>query len=293
MKRLLLFSTLFLFACIIFSNCSKKDAYRNEEISYSSKDLILRLKLFNNTIIKSKSQNKQSCSGFWGCVWHGVCVAGADLIGAGAGAYGAQQIAVVAGATTGGTGYVVATGVGAVLGGCAGSAAAARTVDPNFHPKNVFVNTSVLSLPENYSQYSTVGISHNNVINTYYLGDYSIEDYMKQLDETTFEIVNNPKQIELRNNISEMSTNYVNNDFNYSDLTNSLLLKSFITENMKSVLDLFMEAYTNVDKIEQINDIIHYYITTVDKSDLKDDEKIALMCSFSVAFHSPYNYLNN
>lgn len=275
--------------------CQKEEL---SEAPSASRDLLLKLQDFNELYkLNNMGQNDIiSTKGFWSTIGDALVVSGADLLGAAAGAVAVKEIAIVAGLATGGTGAAVVMGTGAVIAGGGASVAAYRGLKSASMSHNIstlyFGNLSI-KYPVKYEILADCGYNHNKEVFSI-LNGTSSDSYIKS---STFE--SNGQSIfessEWQSVIQKIE--YFVDEYklskNTTKLIESLKKKSLITDEISLVLNIFFDIYTLVEQNAHVEDIINFYIESIATADcLNETEKVALICSFSVASESIFLWLN-
>lgn len=297
---------LFFTVSTIVTSCSSEESTELIENQLNS-EFLTKLNNFNSEYqpkigTHTHGISKQSkCSDCWGGFMDFLAVAGADIVGAGAGAAAVKEIAAGVGVATGGTGAAVVVGVAAVVAGAGASVVASNALDDKksskiFNYKN-YVKSLNIEYPEKYNYLSNVGSLHNEQVFNILNSGKSIEKFNCSLAKNSaasdFETISNTQ--EWQNVISELgnSIDSYSSDSNINNLTSSLENKSLISENIKTVLDSFFEIYNQSANNHNIQDIVNFYAQAVsNETTLSETEKEALIASFSVATESPYFWAN-
>lgn len=270
-------------------SCSNEETATTATPKKQSK-LISELAAYNQTA-QSTAFSKRKCSGFWGCLGYVSQVAGADIIGAATGVVGVSQSAAALGVATGGTGAVVVmAGAGVVCGGGA-SYAAARTYDPHYVKDNLEYGTQAIEVPEEFQGLSNVGINHNTVLHNNFFNGESLDSYYNaNFDIKQIELLKSDYMKEVNKEVTAASVDYAKNNFDYKGFTQRMVDQKYFTEDMKSVMGLFLEKYVTCKEDLELEETINYYIQAVSKSGLTTVEKQALIASFMVASESPFYF---
>ncbi|GAA4273527.1 hypothetical protein U6A24_18850 [Aquimarina gracilis] len=306
------------------TSCEKEEV--KDEPSQNSQELLLsKLNSFNknyqqNVIDKQPKQDldlDKGC-GFWCKFGKVVVVAGADIVGAGAGAKAVQGVAAGVGLATGGTGYAVTVGVAATITGAAASIAAADKVNQSIAlAPEEFGETLTISdaqpLPADFLILNDVGTNHNELIANYYknieplklksFNGNSLSTYEALLPQTntlvsaeyleqSSQILESPEFIALNNDIQNSVEKYVDGEFNMDSFIQDLSNKNHINEEMASIFEYFFDIYNNSENVNNVNDIADFYIEAVNSSNLSQSDKEALISAFSVATQSPTFWSN-
>lgn len=282
----------FIFAA--FSISSILISCSEDNLTISNGKLIDELESFNHSFLDSKSPNEGDyiAFGFWDDLKKGIAIAGADLVGAGAGVAAVKEIALVAGVSTGGTGGAIVIIAGGVVGGASGSILASNQLNSteNFGTLQVHQNLDI-NYPEKYMHFSNAGQQHNDMVvemNNNQIGSILIEN--EDLHNGLIDDVNFSPIIEKINNISSQ---YAKRDYQVEFLLNETYSQGLITKAMKDVFSHFFYAYNQITEIEEFKKIIDFYILTVANSnELNETEKEALIISFSVAAESPFFWIH-
>lgn len=291
-----IFRFILIFGFFFIVSCEKNPEDITNVIQHQS-SLTTNLTQFNNKY-KTNFNNDIQLRGFWKTLAGVVAVAGADVIGAGAGIYAGKEIAALAGAATGGTGAAVVAGVCGVLGAAGTSIAAGNQVfgliyNPNsnnsFNPVEYYENLAI-QYPVEFSEFNNIGHNHNKKLFLYsttgllYNNNNEIEQYLNSNSEW-IEVTN-----KLEESILKYESQYENDIYKLID---DLYNDSLISFKMKEVYYLFFNAYqVDLQENDLIN-LINYYITSISSSnELSITEKRALISSFSVASESPFWWLN-
>lgn len=224
-----------------------------------------------------------------------MVVAGADVVAGAGAASGVQSVAAGTGAATGGTGWVVVTVGAGVIGGAGASVATARAIDPKEEKQEEAKSSEVIiELPSEFDGFSQAGIDHNIVVNNT-LNGKSISNYYtyKGISQKYIDILESAEVNEIYSTLETVSVNYANNNFNYQTLTQDCVKFKLFNKNTKDVLDLFLEKYLTCSSYSEIETIVNFYTNEVSKSNLKYEEKSALIVGFMIASESPAQWLRN
>lgn len=263
-----------------------------------NQDFLTTLETFNHDYhskLGTHTTNEKSmrkCSECWGGFTDFLIVAGADIVGAGAGAVAVKEIAAGVGIATGGSGAAVVVGAAAVVSGAGASIAAnSQLNDKNYSKPEMYTKNLNIEYPDELEYLANIGSLHNvQVFNTlsgknnYLFGSKTGNDFTTISKTPEWQGV----MSEIENSINEYS---IHNDINL--LTSSIAKKELITSNTKTVLDIFFGIYNKAQNSHNIQDIVNYYITAINKeSTLSNTEKEALISAFSVASESPYFWEN-
>ena len=302
-----------LITCLMLFSCSSRDI-ENDADENSKVEFLNKLENFNvnyqlNVIDKqekSSSRFKKKC-GWWCKLGNAAVIAGADIVGAGAGAASVQVIAAGVGAATAGTGYAIVTGAAAIISGAGASIAAAdaQTQSDEDHTdegndgklaekssktfgKKMIIENLNIEYPSRFYNLKNIGKLHNEEVNNFYNNKKSKLAKTKGND-----ILDSEEFIKINYEIKNSIKKYVSNDFNIDELTSELLRKKLISENMSLVFDKFFRIYNNSKKGKNIQDIVNFYINSIANTDvLSNSDKAALISSFSVASESPFYWIN-
>lgn len=292
------------------SDDSGKQDIINEEIKSNTNELFVNLNNYNKKLNYDK--DSRTTYGWGDDLLNWVGVAGGDLVGAAAGAGSVQALAVTVGAATEGVGYVVVSGVGAVIGGVGGSRVAYCTVYPDNCSKkknkssssNSFGKSVVFNLPEPYKHIEKLGQLHNNMLENVYMYSDSNETEISWLsknipniDVIDYQKLYNSNEFKkVMGDIEEMSNNYALNNYSIETLLDSCRQKGYITENVSEVLNLYFNGLKRCEKFTDIEEITEYYVGETLDSHLTQIEKEELLSAFSVGVQSIYfwgNFENN
>lgn len=290
-----IFSLFLILAVLLHPGCQKAEI---DETPDASTVLITKLREFNESYSTNNigQDNLKSAQGFWSTVGDALVVSGADLIGAAAGAVAVKELAVAAGVATGGTGAAVVMGAGAVIAGGGASVAAYRelkSANMSNIISGVYSGNLNIVYPDKYKDLANCGYNHNKEVFSILNGDLSYS-YLKSGtlnndDQKIFE------SSEWQSIIEEINSSV--NDYklskNTDELIESLENKSLITNETSLVLNIFFDIYNQIEQSEHVEDIINFYIESISTAQcLSEDEKISLICSFSVASESLFLWLN-
>ena len=275
---------------MILTSCNKNTADTNSSPRRLTKaELYADLKAFN-----AAHGVRPECSGFWSCLGKVAAVAGADITGAAAGIVGVSEAAAALGIATGGTGAIVTMAAGGAISGGGASYAAAKAVYTAVAPNEEKYGNLNLDIPLEFHPLSDVGIKHNNAMYNIFFGGQELNDsyYTGTLgvDRKYLPVVNSEIYQQKVQVASDLGRDYVASGFDYAFLTNRAYETGLITDDMRQILYSFMEAYgTGAD----MENVINHYISVVDRSELTDIERTALISGFIVASESPYVFYNN
>lgn len=146
-------------------------------------------------------------------------------------------------------------------------------------------------MPPKYSYLQNLGITHNEIIQSYYFANQPLSNYYNQLSENNKYFFNSTLYEKCRGNIQNYGVKYAQDGFNFPNYSSNLLKEGYISINVKEVLDLFMQEYIKCRQSSDIESIVNFYIDNVNKSDLLDTDKTALISGFMVASESPFYLL--
>lgn len=257
----------------------------------TSPDLLENLKQFNTTYQANHFSNssESSSKGFWSALGDALIVAGADIVGAGAGVVLVKEAAAVAGLATGGTGAAVVAGTAAVISGGGASVAASRALKSGTSLS--FGNLNI-NYPQDYTHLSNCGINHNiEVYNIMTKGSSYFCNNSNAKSEND-EIFNSEEWNLFMDELLQLIGEYRQNE-NIDDLIVSLKMESKISPKMANVFELFFEIFNQIREDKNVEEIVEFYMNTIATSDYLDStEKEALVASFSVASESIYYWLN-
>ena len=284
----------------ILCSCNKDESTQNFSYESERNNFIEELTSFNTSyarIIDStySALAATSTKGWWDNVVDAVTdalhVAAADIIGGGTAFGFAQEMAIIAGLATGGTGYAVVVSAATALGAAHSSSEQIDKLSAN-PPEKVQMHTGNLNIqyPTKYISLSNTGKLHNEYAVAIYnntLDPIHISDTLtiKLLEDKEFETV--------RLQINDYFRNYDGTLDNLFLIIDNLKRDKFITENMATVYKLFFNIYGKSITLENLEDIINKYIDSIASATfLTEDEKSALISSFSVASESPCLWYN-
>ena len=289
------FFLIMILAILLPLGCHKTEL---DQISDANTELLVKLKEFNESysINNIGNSNLKSAQGFWSKVGDAVVVSGADLIGAAGGALAVKELAVAAGLATGGTGAAVVMGAGAVIAGGGASVTAYRglkSANMSNSISEVYSENLNIIYPAKYKDLAHCGYNHNKEVFSVLHGDSSYS-YLKSGtlnndDQTIFECSEWKSIVEEINS----SVNQYKLSKNTDELIESIESKSLITNETSLVLKIFFDIYNQIEQSEHVEDIINFYIESISTTQcLTEEEKISLVCSFSVASESIFLWLN-
>lgn len=296
MKKLISSLSVVLLSVFFVISCSKEENIEKNQEVLNSK-LLNELSNFNqtNSLNTNNTLSKaRPCKGFWGCLGYVSMVAGADIIGAGAGVTSVSGAAAALGVATGGTGAIVVMSGAGVVCGAGASYAAGRSYDPTYLNQTLNYGQLNIIVPEEFIEFSNVGIDHNKVIHNNFYNNTPIQNYYNSnFDIKQTEILNSSNFINTTQIVKNASVEYVRNNFDYKTFTQKMLNEKYFTINMKGVMDLFLEKYFTCKEDTDFQEVINYYIDVISNSELKKLEKQALIASFMVASESPFYFYND
>lgn len=305
MKKIKLFAVITALLCVstIITNCEKNDS--TLDINKIDNEFINTLESFNinyqekgigqhtTTLYENKDiHGKVACSRCWGGFLDFLTVAGADIVGAGAGAFAVKEVAAGVGIATGGVGGAVVIAGGAAIAGAGASVAANRELNKPANKSNSDYKLHIENLnivyPEDFNYLSNCGKEHNIRV-------YAIKNN-KNVKSKTYsendEIYNSKEWQELMTKIEEKSRIYrESGDIN--ELLSLLKEDSLISDNSSVIFELFFNIYNKSENSHNIEDITNFYIESVaNEPSLSLKDKEALIAAFSVASESPYYWAN-
>lgn len=80
-------------------------------------------------------------------------------------------------------------------------------------------------------------------------------------------------------------------NLDFPSLTFTLVSEKAISQNVKEILDIFMEKYMTCGSPEDIQNIVNFYIEHIAGSSLEDDDKECLIAAIVIASESPFYML--
>ena len=227
-----------------------------------------------------------SASSFAQGIGHWLSVAGADIVGAGAGVLAVKEIAAAAGVATGGTGAaVVFAGAGLLAGGGA-SYQAHDMLKPKTNSTTKSTSSVVFTLPSQYSQYN-IGPLHNELLDNCYFRGVNPQPYLyNHYDKVALDFLyNNGAWPAIYNNINAMAQSYETHK-DFARLLSEHRSKNYISGNMSTFLTTFYGALSAATNLDQALTIVNTHTARIAGSGYSDDEKKALYASMSVAASS-------
>lgn len=292
-----------IFISTLITNCNNDDnSYENNLNS----NFINKLENFNSnyletsigkhktigSIANNNLSGKVACSDCWGGFLDFLTVAGADIVGAGAGAVAVKEIAAGVGIATGGTGAAVVVGGAAVIAGAGASVAASNELTKKQTGLKIsskpFIKSLNINYPIEFMHLAECGKEHNIRVHNLKLNKITQSKTFSENDE----IFNSKEWKEVMDKI-EREVQFYKDKSQINQLLSSFENESLITENMSVVLGLFFDIYNKSENNHNIEDITNFYIHSIaDEETLSYQEKEALISSFSVATESPYYWAN-
>lgn len=290
-----IFRLFLILAVLLPFGCKKTEI---NETPNTNTVLLAKLQEFNESYSTNNigQDNLKSTKGFWSAIGDALVVSGADLIGAAAGAVAVKEVAAIAGLATGGTGALVVIGAGAIIAGGGASVAAFRelkSANMSNGMSKVYSGNLNIIYPDKYKDLANCGYNHNKEVFSILNGDSSYS-YLKSVtlnndDQTIFESSEWQSIIEEINN----SVNEYRVSKNSGELIESLANKSLITKETSLILNIFFEIYNQIGQSKHVEDIINFYIESISTAQcLSEEDKVSLICSFSVASESLFLWLN-
>lgn len=284
-----------MFSVIVQIGCKEE---KNEIEHTETANLFYNLQEFNKQYFRNniKQIKLKSSQKFWSSIADALVVSGADLIGAAAGAVAVKDLAAVAGLATGGTGAAVVISAGAIIAGGGASVTAYRELKSANMPKRfseLYLGNLNIKYPQKYIDYKDCGLNHNKEVYAI-MNDIPDSRHLKsaELNDTTKAGFKSPEWQQMICHIEESVLEY-KVDKNAAELARSFEEKSLISDNMSKVLLLFNDIFEHVKCEKHVEDIINYYMNSVSNAQcLREKEKVALICSFSVASESLILWLN-
>ena len=226
---------------------------------------------------------------YWNCLsdwWEEIAsIAGSDIVGAGTAIWASKEIIAYAGASTGGTGAIIGTGVAGVIGGAGASYAASQQFKSNTQALNLYYN-----IPSNYEELD-IGNYHNRALEEVYFGEKSKINFLNNIYD--------PEVVNIIMNDDNFSVNYnkvvniiQNNHNNINKIINNYYNDNMISDDMNDFYDLFFEAVKNSKSQDDLQQVINFYSEHILNQPYSEIEKRALFSSLSVAASS-FNYWSN
>lgn len=282
----------------ILCSCNKDESTQNFSYEPERNNFIEELTSFNTSyarVIDSTystlaATSTKGWSEFWDKVGDALIVAGADIVGAGAGAASVQGIATAVGVATAGTGYVIVTCAAGAIAGAGASVEAYRLINPSVEEVQSHTGNLSIHYPIEYSALSNTGKIHNK----YAVAVYNNTLDIKNISDTVERKLLQNKEFEaIRLHTINYFSNYNGTLENLIDIIGNLERDKFISKNMADVYKLFFNIYCKSITRDNIEDIINKYIDSIASAAfLTENEKSALISSFSVASESPCLWYN-
>jgi len=267
----------------IFAGCKKeeKDSTTNPKKVQLEQELIL----LNQSI--TLTQVDDSKGPFWDACKKGLKVAGADIVGAGAGLAAGAKIAGVVGLATGGAGAIaVEVGCGVVAGAGASIAAYGSSAGNGSDGNGI-------KYPFEIDIYSC-GYLHNQIVEQHYsekplpLIDILYKANVKDA-EKVIKLYQSKQFQEFMKKLLEDTKKYAT-DF---DMTKFIQKCNYFSENVALVLDCFFQKYFQIEDMIDILKVVETYETFIKQDKLlSKEEKEIIMVSLSVAKYSPFYWLS-
>ncbi|HOF16433.1 MAG TPA: hypothetical protein PLF32_05825 [Bacteroidales bacterium] len=293
MKRKIYLMVLLTLSVIIINNgCTKEKEYDNCNLKNELIELNKKIysKMDQNPEQKSWESIKNKISNAANQIGKACAVAGADLVSAGAGAMAVKEIAIAAGVATGGSGAAVVVSVGAAIAGVGGSYATGKEVYKSTPPSSG--NSSISGA----FVYDESGPIHNELLFEKY-NDENIDMvqwyYNRRSIPTTIDTVFYLSEWnQFTNFVTNSALIYATSECDIDALIISYQNSGYITNNMVDVYNSFFEIFITIDDFTSLNILVNDYVNYVQNSTfLNEDEKNALLISFSVAEYSPYFWM--
>lgn len=267
-------------AFIIFASCNKEKENVNKETDQLKKELIL----LNQSITLTPIDDSK---GFWQAVGDALQVAGADIVGAGAGLAAGAKVAVVAGLATGGTGAIAVEVTCGVVAGAGASVAAGRAVASKGNIDNA------ANYPFEIDIHS-YGYLHNQIVEqTYSKNSFPLKDVLEQANIKNAEEVIKLYQSEPYQNFMQKLLTNTEEYRNDLEMTKFIQKCDDIPEKSAIVFDYFFQKFLQIkveDDILMVAQAYEKFITCTNL--LSQEEKEIIMLSLSIAKYSPFYWLS-
>lgn len=316
MKKVIsVFAVLALFCTLISCTQADSDAM-GQTTSTTALNTLTELETYNDSILKQVPETRGLGSG--------LAIATADILGAARGIRAGQTIAGVVGLASGGTGYLVTSGVcGAICGAGASYAAYAVTKKPKTKPEmgNLLSQTKQqyklatsdiithaytyntakdkINLPARYEYLIRIGEDHNGIIAVsdqgkeieYPLASGNIQNSGSAIpvlsygfDELDSMIYNNPFFLSQYNGICQDIIQTMN-----GELSENARYNIDKSPKVNKLLNMFLNVYNKYPKnTNEIAEIVNKYIETIERNnELNDQEKEIVYGSLVVSLYSP------
>lgn len=289
---------LILNSCVQDENLDSVEVNENSEISH--KDFFNNLENYkeNYSYTNSNLQGKR----WWETAFEVAAIATADAAGAGAMVWAAQGLAADAGAASAGTGYAVVTAGAAVIGAAGGSYGAycAFSSDCGGRPsQNPVGDEIVYDFASEFDHLENIGSYHNIAMMDLYLAEENVTelDWIKMNIENVedIDIESIYYSEDFQNATSQI--NDISTSFEYKSTTNEQFLSQYldrglINENINEVLLNYFETIFPVEVFEDIKTITDYYVEEIQRSELSKVEKESILATLSVSIQSYYFWTN-
>ena len=265
-----------LVAGVTLFSCKKEETVKSQ--------LKNELVLLNKSITLTPKPIDNSKGKLWDGIKKGLAIAGADVIGVGAGIYAGKEIVIIAGGASGGTGAIVAGTICGVIGGAGASIAAAAPMGGNNPNGNETINYSFTV------DNSSHGYLHNKIVEQHYsINSLPLVDILNQANIQDAELVvalyeSNEFQNFMENLL--IAAEEYGRDF---DIKKFMKKCGYISENLALVYDYLFQICSEIENEADILSVVQAYESfTTGNSLLSNDEKEILKSSLSITKYSPY-----
>ena len=215
-----------------------------------------------------------------------LAVAGADLVGAGAGVMAVKEIGLAFGTFTGGTGTAIVYAGAGIICGAGASYQAHDAMTPKTNSTTKSTSSVVFTLPSQFSEYN-IGARHNEVLDNCYFVNASPQAYLyKYYDRTAIDFLyNHSAWPSISNSINAMAQSYETH-LDFARLLSEHRAKNYITGGMSTFLSNFYGALSTAKTLDEALTIVNTHTGRIAGSGYSDHEKSALYASMSVAASS-------